>query len=96
MFVRKKKNKSGSVSIQIIDKVDRKNKILETIGCSSKIEEIELLYQQALRELLNYYGPTLFDKDYEPQISELSNDSIRVIGPEQVFETTELAKIQTG
>jgi len=86
MFVRKKKNKSGSVSIQIVEKLNRKNKILETIGCSSNITEIELLYQKALMELPNHYGPTLFDKDYEPQISELSNDSIRVIGPEKVFE----------
>ena len=79
MFVRKKKNKSGSVSIQIVEKLNRKNKILETIGCSSNITEIELLYQKALMELPNHYGPTLFDKDYEPQISELSNDSIRAL-----------------
>ncbi len=86
MFVRKKQNKSGSVSIQIVEKVNRKNKIVETIGFSTNKLEIELLYKKALIELPKHYGPTLFDKDYEPQISELSNDSIRVIGPERVFE----------
>lgn len=32
MFIRKKSIKSGSYSIQIIDKINRKNKILKTVG----------------------------------------------------------------
>jgi len=32
--VRKKKNSSGSVSIQIIDRKNRGYKVVETIGCS--------------------------------------------------------------
>jgi len=85
MFVRKKKNKSGSVSIQIIKKIDRVNKVIKTIGSSSDPSEIDLLYQKALYEMPRLYGATLFDPANEPRVSELSNDNISVVGPELVF-----------
>ena len=44
MYVRKKKNPSGVVSIQIIDK--SKYKVLKTVGSSSDIQEIERLFLQ--------------------------------------------------
>ena len=46
MFVRKKKNKSGLVSVQIIDKSRKKYKVLKTIGSSSEDSEIERMYLQ--------------------------------------------------
>lgn len=86
MFVRKKLNRSGSISIQIIKKINRSNRVLKTVGSSSVPEEVEALYQKALYELPRLYGATLFDLvDEEPKISELTNDNIRVIGPELVF-----------
>jgi len=85
MFIRKKKNKSGSTSIQIIKKINRSNKVLKTIGSSSDPDEIERLYQTALYEMPRLYGSTLFDISQEPRISDLSNDSIRIIGPDIVF-----------
>ena len=42
MFVRKKKNKSGSISVQIIQK-DNGYKVFKTIGSSSDPDEIECL-----------------------------------------------------
>ena len=47
MFIRKKRNKSGSVSVQIVQKVGRKNQLVQSIGCSSDDKEIEALYQEA-------------------------------------------------
>jgi len=85
MFVRKKKNRSGSISIQIIQKVNRNNKVLKTIGSSSDPKEIEKLYQQALYEMPRLYGATLFDQPQQTSIHDLSNDNIRVTGPELVF-----------
>ena len=85
MFVRKKKNRSGSVSIQIIQKINRNNKVLKTIGSSANPNEIERLYKQALYEMPRLYGATLFDQPDEVSIYDLSNDNIRVIGPELVF-----------
>jgi transposase len=46
MYVRKKKNPSGIVSIQIIDKSRGKYKVLRTVGSSSELQEIENLYRQ--------------------------------------------------
>lgn len=85
MFVRKKKNSSGSTSIQIIKKVNRINKVLKTIGSSSDAKVIEHLYQKALYELPRLYGATLFDKEEQPDIANLNNDDISVVGPELVF-----------
>ena len=85
MFIRKKKNRSGSISVQIIKKVDRNNKVLKTIGSSSDPIEIERLYKQALYAMPRLYGATLFDSPSKPEISDLTNDNIRVIGPELVF-----------
>ena len=44
MFVRKKKNPSGVVSVQIIDKSSGKYRVVKTVGSSSNLEEIDLLY----------------------------------------------------
>ena len=85
MFVRKKLNKSGSTSIQIIQKIDRNNKVLKTIGSSFDPIEIEKLYSKALFEMPRLYGATLFDSPVTEPLSELSNDSIRICGPELVF-----------
>jgi transposase len=85
MFVRKKKNQSGSVSVQIIKKINRINKVIKTIGSSKDPDEIERLFQKGLYELPRLFGATLFDDIQEPDIGELSNDNIRVVGPELVF-----------
>ena len=52
MFIRRKMNKSGSTSIQIIDKSSGRYKVLKTIGSSDDIFEIELLYQKAQKGIL--------------------------------------------
>ena len=85
MFVRKKKNQSGSVSVQIIKKINRTNKVIKTIGSSKDPDEIERLFHKGLYELPRLFGATLFDQIQEPSISELSNDNIRIVGPELVF-----------
>ena len=62
--VRKKKNSSGSVSIQILDRSNRGYKVVETIGCSKNIAKIEQFYQKALDRIdeleknLLYYEKT--------------------------------------
>lgn len=87
MFVRKKKNKSGSTSIQIIQKLKRKNKVVKTIGSSFDDNEIDMLYRQAQEALpLMFNQLALFTEVCDtPTITELTNDSIRIIGPEQIF-----------
>jgi transposase len=87
MFVRKKKNKSGSTSIQIIQKQKGKYKVVKTIGSAIDEDEIKFLYQQAneaIPELFNQLN--LFDSRVTSvDIKELNNDQIRVIGPELIL-----------
>jgi len=87
MFVRKKKNRSGSVSIQIIQKQQGKYIVIKTLGSSKEKEEIEHIYKQAQESIPRLFNQiTLFDKPHDlPRVDELSNDDIRVIGPELVF-----------
>lgn len=56
MFVRQKKNKSGVVSIQVIDKSSGKYKLLKTIGSSNDLKEIEKFVTEArnyIKEIQN-------------------------------------------
>ncbi|WP_458699523.1 hypothetical protein ACKGJI_06740 [Sulfurospirillum sp. 1307] len=85
MFVRQKKNKSGSISIQIISKSKGKYKVVETIGCSKNNYEIEKLLKQANERLLEL-EPNLFDfVKYQEKKHKLTNKDIRVIGDELIF-----------
>jgi hypothetical protein len=45
MFVRKKKNKSGVVSVQVITKLDGKSRLVKTIGSSARPDEVERLVE---------------------------------------------------
>ncbi len=56
MFVRKKRNPSGIISVQIIDKSKGSYKVLKTIGSSSDSLEVEALYDQGRKWISVYYG----------------------------------------
>ncbi len=90
MYLRKKKNKSGSVSVQIISKFGGKYKVEKTIGCGRTEQEIQKLYflgQQELERLS--HQPKLFISETDTIIDSifesLGNASIRVVGPELIF-----------
>jgi transposase len=90
MFVRKKLNPSGSLSIQVIQKVNGRNKILKTLGSATTQQEIEKLLNLAKQEIDRLCGqPKLFlnenDAAIEQAYSSLSNSSIRTLGPEIIF-----------
>lgn len=87
MFIRKKKNRSGSVSIQIIQKQHGKYVVIKTLGTSGDEEEIDRLYKQAQEAIPRLFNQiTLFDDPLAlPRVDEVGNDDIRVVGPELVF-----------
>ncbi len=90
MFIRQKKNKSGSVSVQIIFKHNGKSQLKQTIGSASTAEGIEILMQQASHELSKIQGqsslfPSSTDANIQGFLNTLSNSHIQVIGPELVF-----------
>jgi hypothetical protein len=45
------RNKSGSISIQIIDRSNRGYKVVESLGYSKNEKEIEILYKKALKRI---------------------------------------------
>ena len=50
MFLSKKENKSGSVSVQVIDK-NAGCRVVETTGSARDEEEIVRLYQEGIRKI---------------------------------------------
>lgn len=90
MFLRKLKNRSGSISVQIISKSGGKYKVVKTIGSGRTDQEIQKLWfvgQQELERLS--CQPKLFVSETDTIIDNifesLSNASIRVVGPELIF-----------
>jgi hypothetical protein len=57
MFIRKKNNKSGTVSIQLIDKSRGRYKVFKTIGSSMDPLEVDRLIDQAKSELIRLTQP---------------------------------------
>lgn len=48
MFIRRKRNKSGSISVQVLEKQGRKNVILSNIGVARNSEELLVLEAKAM------------------------------------------------
>ena len=90
MFWRKKKNKSGVISIQVIDKSSGKYKVIKTIGSSAVEADIEIFVRQA-REFINSYGGQRQldfvlgdDQRYFQSIYE-NIQQVQLLGPEIVL-----------
>lgn len=95
MFIRKKKNKTGALSIQIIDKSSGSYRVVKTIGCSGHPDEIERLIRKA-HDFLHpseEVQPPLFstllanDAAVENFLDNVASSHIRTIGPELIFGT---------
>ena len=79
MFVRKKKNRSGTVSIIVADKSSGKFKELKTIGVSSDPEEIAQLESKARRWMNEYTGQLTLDFDEsEKALQEAKKTIVRI------------------
>jgi transposase len=90
MFVRKLKNRSGSLSIQVIQKINGRYKVVKSIGSATTQQEVEKLVLLGKQEIERLSGqPRLFinenDAAIEQAYSMLTNASIRTLGPEIIF-----------
>jgi len=90
MFLRKLKNRSGSISVQIISKSSGKYKVVKTVGSSFSEQEIIKLVFQAKQEIQRLSNqPQLFISESDTMVkqvfSALNNSSIRTVGPEIIF-----------
>ena len=61
MFVRKKKNRSGTTSVVVVDKHGGKFKELHTVGIANSDEEIEKLLIQGKAWINSYLGVQKLD-----------------------------------
>ncbi len=93
MFLRKKPNKSGKISVQVVVKTrQRQQKVVKTIGSSSDEREIERYVAEGRAYIDEQQGLMIPSFDEEENIiddfvSGLSNKQIQVIGPEIIFGT---------
>ena len=90
MYVRRKHNKSGTQSVQIIHKDRGKYRVIKSFGCSKNESELVQLENKAKQHILELTRSNLLfeseiDNKIEEVISSLSNVSIRTIGPELIF-----------
>ena len=91
MFVRKKINSSGSISVQILEKTNRTNKLIQTVGSSKNEIEIERLYNRAFEIIdqlkqqsrFNFYSNQ--DESILNFTQQLSNSNIQAVGSQLIF-----------
>ncbi|MBK7377530.1 MAG: IS1634 family transposase [Ignavibacteriales bacterium] len=103
MFVRKKKNKSGSISIQIIDKNSGGYKVIQTVGCSDEMKIVEQLYIKAKQQIKTIGGQQQFNFEVtkEKDLVDIffnSIDDFKLVGPElllgKIFDQIGFNKIK--
>jgi transposase len=90
MFIRRNKNRSGSVSIQVIQKVGRQNKVLKTVGHAKTQREEDFLMLLARNEVERIQGlESLFiehdDLVVDSFVESIENDSLQIVGPQLVL-----------
>ena len=92
MFVRKKKNKSGTVSVQVIDKRNG-YRVVKTVGCSANKDEIEqlmieaqqIIHATAVGQKWLFPWKSKEELIIETFVKSLANAQIRTLGPELIF-----------
>lgn len=90
MFIRELKNRSGSISIQLITKSRGRYKVVKSFGSATTRQEIDRLKALAEQEKESLSQPQkLFvsekDKAVEEAFGVLANSNIHTVGPELIF-----------
>ncbi len=73
MFIRKKKNLSGSVSVQILEKQKQKNILIKSIGSSREKERINFLVKKANSEISKIQNQEILDFGYSKNDQNILN-----------------------
>lgn len=90
MFIRRNKNRSGTISIQIVQKYNRSNRVVKTIGIAQSKREEELLMLLAKTELERVQGlQSLFiehdDLVVENFVNSIANNHLQIVGTELII-----------
>lgn len=96
MFVKRNKNRSGSISIQVLQKQGRSNRLVRTFGTSTDeqiLQRWEIEAKAWAEEQTN--GPSLFENegmetvkcasDYDAIFSSIAQNDLTLVGPELVY-----------
>lgn len=94
MFVRKNRNRSGSISVQIVSKNSGAYRVIRTIGSALHPDEIERLVREAQNFIENSPDqlplfPLISEADLVIQnfVKHMVNAQVHTIGPELIFGT---------
>ena len=90
MFVRRKHNKSGTTSIQVVAKADGRYRVEKSFG-SSRDEAVLASLEQKARQWANEheFGEALFAPDgaaeYDAIMAGIGQDQLRLVGPDLIY-----------
>ena len=85
VFVREKKNKSGTVSVQFIDKSSGSYRVAKTVGSSSDPEEITYLRKKAYTLIPTLIGQTSIDfwsdstKEFVSNLKKVKTSQVKLM-----------------
>jgi transposase len=91
MFVRQKKNASGSVSVQIISKEQGSYKVVHTVGSAQADEDIARLCDEAYHLIPSFLRQHTLDLTHQEDqaavafLKGINNFDVRTLGPELIF-----------
>jgi len=90
MFIRRKRNKSGSVSVQLVSKAGGRYRVLASVGTGWTEQELLHLERRARVQMARYESLPLFadyglENDLDRLMEMISNSQVNVIGPELIF-----------
>ena len=91
VFIRKNKNRSGSISVQVVVKQGRQNRIIKSFGSSSDTKEVDRLYGLAKSFIADQKRQLVLFEEYEDTIvrefvETIGNDHLRIVGPQLILE----------
>jgi transposase len=89
MFVRRKRNKSGSTSIQIIEKRDGRNVVISSIGCADNEDALLRLEAEAHASLRSLIPQQRLEFDISSReqaaIELLKTGTVKAVGPDLIL-----------
>lgn len=90
MFVRRKHNRSGTTSVQVVAKVGGKYRVQKSFGCSRDESVLAAFERQARQWAAEHeFGGDLFMREdaaaYDAVFAGIRQDQLRLVGPELVY-----------
>ena len=90
MFIRKKKNKGGGISVQIVNKIKGRQHLVKTIGVTMEISVVEKLVVEAQYEIERLQGLDRMNFDLLKEQDLLALflngiENIELVGPEMIL-----------